>query len=102
MVRVGILRDQEIGDEDMDRRLRFSSSDETALLSLFGQQRTRDALRALSQIENFNSVTVRAERIDIKWTPRRPQLDENPEVLRERLAAAVELAGSCGYSPLLR
>jgi hypothetical protein len=99
MVRVGMLRDQEIGDDELDHRLRFSSTDEMALLSLFGQQRARSALRVLSQSDNFNSITVRAERIDIKWTPRRPQLDENPEVLRVRLAASVELSSSCGYSP---
>jgi hypothetical protein len=99
MVRVGILRDVEIGDEELDRRLRLSSSDEMGLKSALGQERSRNALRALSQSENFNSVTVRPDRVDVKWTPRRPKLDENPEVLRLRLAESVELLTACGYSP---
>jgi hypothetical protein len=99
MVRVGILRDVEVGDERLDQRLRFSSTDQTGLTALFGQERTRSAMGALSDTDNFNSVTVRSDRADIKWSPRRPQLDENPDVVRARLDAVVELLSACGYSP---
>ena len=44
---------------------------------------------------------VRAARADLKWSPRRPELDENPETLRRRLSAAVDLLAACGCPPLM-
>lgn len=101
LVSVGILKDVSIGDDELDQRLRFAGSDATALVSLFGQQRTRDALRALVDTEGFASITVRPERADVKWAPRRPELDEDPEVLRKRMAAAVDMLSACGYPPMM-
>ena len=97
---IGILKDLAIGDEELDRRLRLSAGDAPMLRSLFGQQRTRGALRALADTEGFASISVRAQRADLKWTPRRPELDENPEMLRRRLSAAVDLLAACGCPPL--
>jgi hypothetical protein len=71
------------------------------LMSLFGQQRTRSALRALAATQGFASIAVRGQRADIKWAPRQPELDENPEVLRRRLSAAVDLLAACSCPPLM-
>jgi hypothetical protein len=101
MARFGIVKDVDIGDAEMDGRLRFSSGDEIALVGMLGQQRTRDAMRRLSALDNFNSITVRADRVDIRWSPRSAQLDEDPEALRLRLTAAVELVTACGMSPTI-
>jgi hypothetical protein len=98
---IGILRDLAIGDEELDARLRVSAGDAPTLMSLFGQQRTRAALRALAGTEGFASISVRAARADVKWSPRRPELDEDPSVLRRRLSAAVELLAACGCPPLM-
>jgi len=98
---IGILKDIAIGDEELDRGLRLAAGDAPTLRSLFGQQRTRNALRALADSEGFASMAVRAQRADVKWAPRRPELDENPEVLRRRLSAAVDLLAACGCPPLM-
>jgi len=98
---IRVLTDIAIGDGDLDRRLRLSAGDAPMLMSLLGQQRTRDALRALAETEGFTSISVRARRADLKWTPRRPELDEDPTVLRRRLSAAVDLLAACGCPPLL-
>ena len=97
---IGVLRDIAIGDEAIDRRLRLTAGDAPMLQSLLGQQRTRDALRALADSEGFASIRVRARRADLRWAPRRPDLDESPEGLRHRLAAAVDLLAACGCPPL--
>jgi hypothetical protein len=101
MVRFGILKDLEIGDQELDGGLRFSSNDPNALLTLFGQERVRAAMRKLLDTETFNSIVVRPDRIDVKWVPRRPQVDENPDVLRNRLEATVALVTACGSSPAM-
>jgi len=98
---IRILKDIAIGDEELDRRLRLASGDAPTLASTLGRQQARDALRALADTEGFASISVRAGRADLKWTPRRPELDENPEVLRRRLSAAVDLLAACGYPPLM-
>ena len=98
---IGILRDLAIGDDELDARLRLSAGDAPMLTSLLGQQRTRAALRALADTEGFASISVRAARADLKWSPRRPELDEDPTVLRRRLGAAVDLLAACGCPPLI-
>lgn len=98
---VGILKDLAIGDEELDARLRLSAGDAPMLMSLLGQQRTRAALRALADTDGFASISVRADRADLNWSPRRPELDEDPTVLRRRLGAAVELIAACGCPPLI-
>ncbi len=98
---IGILRDLAIGDDELDARLRLSAGDAPMLMSLLGQQRTRAALRALADTEGFASISVRAARADLKWSPRRPELDEDPTVLRRRLGAAVDLLAACGCPPLI-
>jgi hypothetical protein len=98
---IGILRDLAIGDEELDNRLRLSAGDAPMLMSLLGQQRTRAALRALAGTEGFASISVRTGRADLKWSPRRAELDEDPTVLRHRLGAAVDLLAACGCAPLM-
>jgi len=99
MARLGILKDVEIGDAELDAHLRFSSGDDIVFTALFGQQRAREAIRRLAAGENFNSVTVREERVDVKWTPRNPRLDEVPETVRARLESVIELLSATGSSP---
>ena len=99
MTQIGLLKDVAIGDQELDSRLRFSGADATSLLSLFGQERTRAALRTLSNTENFASVAVRNQRVDVKWAPRKPELDDDPGALRLRLAASVDLLAACGLPP---
>jgi len=70
-------------------------------MSLLGQERARTALRALAETEGFTAVSVRVRRVTIAWSPRRPELDENPEALRRRLSAAVDLLAACGCPPLM-
>jgi len=101
LVSVGILKDLAIGDDELDQRLRFAGSDASALSSLLGQQRTRTALRSLADTEGFASVTVRPDRVDVKWAPRHPELDEDPDVLRRRMSAAIDLLAACGYPPMM-
>jgi hypothetical protein len=101
LVSVGILKDLAIGDDELDQKLRLAGSDASALTSLLGQQRTRTALRSLVETEGFASITVRTDRVDVKWTPRRPERDEDPTVLRVRLSAAVDLLAACGYPPMM-
>jgi len=102
MAQVGLLKDVMIGDDELDERLRFSGSDEASMLTVFGQQRTREALRALAGTENFTSIAVRNQRVDVKWAPRAPDLDDSPDALRNRLTVAVDLLAACGYPPLMR
>lgn len=99
MVRVGILKDYQIGDSELDEQLRFSSTDQAVVMTVFAAEATRGAIRTLSRSENFSSVTVRPDRADIKWNPRNQDLDENPDVVRSRLAAATALLAACGYPP---
>ena len=101
MTQIGLLKDVTVGDEELDGRLRFSGADATTLVSLFGQDRTRAALRTLSGTENFASVAVRDRRVDVKWAPRRPDLDDEPDALRLRLAAAIDLLAACGFPPTM-
>ena len=99
LVSVGILKDMDIGDDELDRRLRFAASDPSSLKALLGQTRTREALRALAAGQGFASVQIRPQRVDLKWAPRQPELDEDPDALRGRMAAAVTLLSACGYPP---
>lgn len=101
MTQIGILKDVAIGDAELDAQFRFSGSDAASLISVFGQDRTRSSLRALCDTENFASVTVRNRRADIKWAPRNPTLDDNPDALRSRLAGAVDLLAACGIPPAM-
>lgn len=98
---IGILKDLRIGDDELDRRLRISASDVPMLMSLLGQERTRTALRALAETEGFTAVSVRVQRVTTAWSPRRPERDEDPTVLRRRLSAAVDLLAACGCPPLM-
>lgn len=100
LVRIGVLKDVEIGDHDLDQRLRFSASDEGAARSIFGVGGVRTAMQALADSENFEGVATREGRIDVKFAPRSPELDDDPEALRTRLDLAVALAVACGYPPV--
>jgi len=99
MVRIGILKDQPIGDAALDQQLRFSATDDAVIMTVFAAESARAAVRTLTGTENFNSVTVRRDRVDIKWNPRDPDLDENPDAVRTRLAATAALLAACGYPP---
>jgi hypothetical protein len=99
LTRFGLLKDLEIGERELDEHFRFASEDENRLRSLFATEAVRDAMHVLTASENFESIRVRPERVDIRWSPRTPQLDEEPEALRARLEFATTLVVACGYPP---
>jgi hypothetical protein len=99
LTRFGLVKDLEIGERELDEHFRFASEDESSLRSLFATQAVRDAMHVLTGSENFESIRVRPERVDIRWSPRMPQLDEEPEALRARLEFATALVVGCGFPP---
>ena len=99
LAKFGLLKDFEIGDRELDEHFRFTADEEGSLRSIFGTETVRDAMHVLTASENFESIRVRPERVDVKWSPRMPQLDEDPETLRTRLEFVVTLVFACGYPP---
>jgi hypothetical protein len=101
LARLGLLKDFEIGDPELDQNLRFAAADESVLRSVFESESARDAMRLLAGSENFESCHVSPDRVDVRWSPRAPKLDEDPETLRERLEIVISLIVACGYPPRL-
>jgi len=101
MVKVGLFKNLEIGDHALDEHLRFSADDEGSLLSLFGIEGVRAAMHRLVASENFESVHAHNERVDVKWSPRVANIDEDPDVLRVRLELATAFVAACSYPPQL-
>jgi len=101
MVKVGLFKDFDIGDRALDERLRFSSEDEGSLGSLFGTEAVRAAMHQLVDSENFESIRAREERVDVRWSPRVADLDEDPDVLRARLELVTAFITACSYPPQL-
>jgi hypothetical protein len=99
MVKMGFLQDLEIGDPELDLRLRFTAEDESGLRSLFGTDHVRTAFRGALETENLAGVRCRADRLEARWSPRDRRLDEDELVLRRRLEAVTDLAAACGYVP---
>jgi hypothetical protein len=99
LTKIGLLKDLETGDRELDEHFRFASSDDGSLRSLFGAEAVRDAMHVLAASENFESIRVRPDRIDVKWSPRTPKLDEDAEALRARLEFVTSLVVACGYPP---
>jgi hypothetical protein len=99
LTKFGLLRDFEIGDRELDEPLRFSSSDEGYLRTLFGAEAVREAMVMLAASENFESFRARPHKVDVQWSPRMPRLDEDPEALRARLECVIALLQACGYPP---
>jgi hypothetical protein len=101
LVTIGVLKDIETGDPELDQNFRFTSSDGGSLRSLVAIDSVRRALLQLGASENFESVRVRADRVDFKWSPRAAALDEDSDTLGRRLHAAIELMVACGLPPRL-
>jgi len=99
LAKFGLLKDFEIGDRELDEHFRFAADEEGSLRSVFGTEAVRDAMHVLTASENFESVRVRPERVDVRWSPRVPRLDEEPETLRTRLDFVTALVAACGYPP---
>jgi len=99
LTKFGLLKDFEIGDRELDEHFRFAANEEGNLRSIFGTESVRDAMHVLTASENFESVRVRPERVDVRWSPRTPRLDEEPETLRTRLEFVTNLVVACGYPP---
>jgi hypothetical protein len=99
LVTVGLLQDLEIGDPDLDQRMRFTADDESGLRSLFGTDHVRTAFRGVLATEKFSGIRCRSDRLEARWSPRDRRLDEDGETLRSRLEAAAGLAAACGYMP---
>jgi hypothetical protein len=101
LVTLGVLKDVEVGHAELDQHFRFTADDGDALRGLFGIDRVREALLRFANTTNADSVSVREDRLDFKWSPRSAELDEDPEVLRERLTVAIELTTAVGAPPRL-
>ncbi len=99
MVKMGFLEDLEIGDPDLDLRLRFTAEDESGLRSLFGADQVRTSFRGVLETDNLVRVRCRADRLEARWSPRDRRLDEDASVVRSRLEAVTGLAAACGYVP---
>ncbi len=99
LAKFGLLKDFEIGDRELDEHFRFAGDEEENLRSVFGTAAVRDAMHVLTASENFESIRVRPERVDVRWSPRMPRLDEEPETLRTRLEFVATLVSACGYPP---
>ncbi len=99
LTRFGLLKDFEIGDRELDKHFRFAADDEGSLRSLFATETVRDAMHVLAASENFENLRVRLERVDVRWSPRMPKLDDEPEALRDRLEFVTALVVACGYPP---
>jgi hypothetical protein len=102
LTKFGLLKDFEIGDRELDEQFRFAADEEASLRSVFGTEAVRAAMHVLTSSENFESVRVRPERVDTRWSPRMPRLDEEPETLRTRLDLVTALVSACGYPPATR
>jgi hypothetical protein len=99
LAKFGLLKDFEIGDRELDEHFRFAGDEEENLRSVFGTAAVRDAMHVLTASENFESIRVRPERVDVRWSPRMPRLDEESETLRNRLEFVTTLVVACGYPP---
>lgn len=99
LVQLGLLHDAEIGDPDLDRRLRFAATSEMELVVAFGGDSPRAALRQLADAVNFHSIVVHRGSCRVQWSPRDASLDDSPDVVRERMARVAELLTSLGVSP---
>jgi len=99
LARFGLLKDFDIGDRELDDHLRFAADEEGSLRALFGTEAVLNAMHIIAASENFESVHVRPERVDVRWSPRMPRLDEDPEALRARLELVTALVVACGYAP---
>jgi hypothetical protein len=99
LAKIGLLKDFEIGDRELDEHLRFASPEEGDLRSIFGVEGVRTAMHVLAASENFESVRARSDRVDVRWSPRMKALDEDPEILRRRLEYTTALLVALGYTP---
>lgn len=99
LVQLGLLRDAEIGEPDLDRRMRFAATSEMDLAVAFGGETPRAALRRLADTANFRGIAVHRGRCRIQWSPRDASLDDSPGTVRERMALASNLLTSLGISP---
>ena len=102
LTQFGLLRDFEIGDRELDEHFRFTADEEGSLRSIFANEAVRNAMHVLTASENFESIRVRPDRLDVRWSPRTPRLDEEPEALRTRLEFVTTLVLACGYPPSAR
>ncbi|MCP4898943.1 MAG: hypothetical protein GY906_18385 [bacterium] len=99
--RIGFLQDVEIGDQVLDERLRFSSSDPGFLVSALQAPASREALSHLVGQTNFKGLDTGPNHLQAQWRPRNKSLDEDPDQVRGRLDAVVELLLALGIPPAL-
>ena len=64
-----------------------------------GVREVTGSMHVLAASENFESVRVRSDRVDVRWSPRMKALDEDPEALRRRLEYTTNLLVALGYTP---
>jgi hypothetical protein len=99
MVRVGLMKDVEIGDPGLDETLRFSATDGGGLKGALADARAREALRRLAATDNFYSATCDGDGLTVRWRPRARAVDENPDVVTRRIAASLLLLSALGCAP---
>lgn len=96
---IGLLQDVEIGDESLDDHLRITASDPGFLISSLRSDSPRQALRSIANLENFNNLEASPKHVQIQWRPRKKTLDEDPDIVRQRLEATVSLLVALGTPP---
>jgi len=99
MVRLGLAQDLEIGDPDLDERLRFTARSTSDLAGALGTNSARAALARVSESARFQYVKVGSDRCELRWSPADRRADTSSEVVQERLESALELVRALGYPP---
>jgi len=101
LVKLGILADHSIGDDELDKKLRFGAPEGGILLAAFGTSAARNALRVLADGGGFHGVALKPDRCTAQWRPRSKGIDEDPTVVRDRLEAVAHLLAATGCPPRL-
>lgn len=99
LLRLGAVDDVQIGEEVLDARLHFSTSEPLELRSLLSQRQAREELHRLAATSNFQSIQIKTDWVHASWSPRNPKQDEDPEVLQQRMQAVANLLASLSVPP---
>ena len=99
LANVGVMRDLEIGDPQLDERLRFTAAEPERLAGQFRVDTAREALRRLAGGEAFAGIGTSDGALSVRWQPRRRGIDENPEAVRRRISETIGVATALSYAP---
>ena len=96
---LGMMRDFEIGDSQLDEELRFAAAYPDVLGALFRIDTAREALRRLVAGDAFAGIAARHGELRVRWQPRRRGVDEDPEAVRRRISETIGVATALSYPP---